>query len=524
MLRLLSVLANGLHSPSQVSAKTDTGNVADRPVLAEEFSGFSAMGKAGNGNEETPGAWYIGQTPENLQPDTPVLLFVPGLNSVAQVFWEDNDMYQTAYQAGYQTAFVQLHDAGGENADMRNNGSLLASKIQEISNHFGGKDITIVAHSKGGVDSQTALTYYGASEYVDNVITLSSPHHGSQLADLAYSSGAGWLADLIGMQGEGTASMQMAYMENFRSMTDSNPDAYRNNYFTLGGTDWGSMFSSNWFGGVYLSGYGPNDGVVTAASSNLPGGIELAIGEWDHSTVRTGMTFSVFESFLAGEHLVDSDDFSIADHQSEAIPPVSNHWVHGGPLGNKEALMVDVEENVENLTLNLLTAEPISKFKITNSSGKKKQANVQQTRLKEGIFKGAYSYTMTIDKPESGKWQLEMRSSKNDNAYLLVANFKTDTYLQTNVAQNFITQDDLYHINMDGDLFDEDTLTATYHVTETGNPQHEKQWTVKGNSNLSQKLNLKKPDTVYNVTVDIAGITNEGNPFKRTIVDSVYAK
>src|SRR5699024_2118798 len=199
------------------------------------------------------------------------LLFVPGLNNVAQVFYEDNDMYETAFDAGYQTAFIQLHDAGGESADMWDNGELLAEKIDEISDHVDGKPITIVAYSKGGVDTQTALAHYGEWDKVDNVITLSSPHHGSQLADLAYSSWAGWLADLIGSQGDGTYSMQMGQMEAFRAIMDEKEHATSNDYYTLGGTGWSGGSGSIWLGGMYLSQYGSNDGVVTAGSSALPG-------------------------------------------------------------------------------------------------------------------------------------------------------------------------------------------------------------------------------------------------------------
>src|SRR5699024_9922089 len=240
-----------------VTAASDQKPQAPKPIfIDEQTSAFSVTGKPGNGNNETPGEWYAGETPPNLIPNAPVLLFVPGLNSAAQVFWEDNDMYQTAYDAGYQTAFIQLYDAGGASADMWQNGELLAAKIQEIAAHFDGKSITVIGHSKGGVDTQAALTYYGAEEYVENVITLSSPHHGSPLADLSYSSWAGWLADMIGSQGEGTYAMQMGYMENFRDETDERPLAYYNHYFTLGGKKWGPVFSSTWFGGTYLSQFG----------------------------------------------------------------------------------------------------------------------------------------------------------------------------------------------------------------------------------------------------------------------------
>ncbi len=521
MLCLSALITVGIYPVSQVSASTKT--VTD-PVRIDSPASFSIMGKGGNGNEETPGTWYLGATPADLQPDAPVLLFVPGLNNVAQIFWEDNDMYQTAYHAGYQTAFVQLYDAGGESADMWNNGRLLAEKITEISNHFGGKDITIVAYSKGGVDSQAALTYYGASDYVDNVITLSSPHHGSQLADLAYSSDAGWLADLIGMQGEGTYSMQMAYMENFRSETDTNPNAYVNDYFTLGGTDWGAVFSSNWFGGMYLSSYGPNDGVVTARSSNLPGGYELAIREWNHATIRTGITFPTFQDYLEGDQLPPASDFSTQTSESESFPPKANQWVHGAPLAKKDVITVNVEEDVEKLTINLLTAKQLSKLKVTNPSGKNAKTNVQQIHLEEGIFKDAVSSALTIENPEAGEWQLELRTNTDDNAYLLVADLKKEPYMQAELIKNFTMQDDLYQLNIDTKHLIEDSLSATYHLTESAKPNNEKKWTVKGKSNLSQQLKLDKANTVYNITVDIEGITNDGHTFKRTIVDSVYGK
>src|SRR5699024_9306831 len=258
----------------------------------------SVSGKADNGHDENPGEWYKGETPPNLQDDAPVLLFVPGLNNVAQIFWEDNDMYETAYEAGYQTAFIQLHDAGGESADMWDNGELLAEKIPEIADHFDGQPITIVAYSKGGVDTQTALTYFDVRTHVDHVITLSSPHHGTELADLAYSWWAGWLADLLGARGEGTYVMQTGYMEDFRARTDQQTYAYDDNEYTLGGTGWNSASAPAWFGGLYLSQYGANDGVVTTTSSALPHGEEIAIGNWDHTSIRTGETFAVFEHYI----------------------------------------------------------------------------------------------------------------------------------------------------------------------------------------------------------------------------------
>lgn len=474
------------------------------------------MGKVGNGNEETPGEWYIGETPDNLVPDSPVLLFVPGLNNTAQIFWEDNDMYQTAYNAGYQTAFIQLYDAGGESANMWDNGRLLADKIQEIANHF-RKDVTIIAFSKGGVDAQTALTYYGASTYVDNVITLSSPHHGSQLADLAYSAGAGWLAELIGAQGEGTYSLQTANMENFRTETDAHPNAYLNDYFTLGGTNWGTMFTPNWFGGIYLSGFGDNDGVVTTTSSNLPGGQELQIGDWSHTTIRTGVTLPHFIDYVAGDHPFDSTQHH--DRNTPINRSLPNHWINGGKLNNKKIVSINIEEHVEKLYLHILTAEQLSYIEITDSVGKPLEKKVEEISVNGGIFQGAVSYRLIIESPQPGKWQLEMSSPSNkENAYLLVANFNSEHYIDQSIQldkHNYVLQ-------LDNRKLQEDRIIATYYLSEAGKPETEKKWTVKGKPNLSQKLPFKKTNTVYNLTIDIEGVTKKGNPFNRTIIDSIF--
>ena len=133
----------------------------------------------------TPGEWFLGQKPANYDENKPPILFVQGRNGNADswygktVYHDINDMYDYALKAGYQTVFIQLYDAAGKgSASQWDNGKLLAQKLEEIYNHF-GKKVNIVAHSKGGIDTQAALVEYGANRFVGNVITLSTPHHGS---------------------------------------------------------------------------------------------------------------------------------------------------------------------------------------------------------------------------------------------------------------------------------------------------------------------------------------------------------
>jgi hypothetical protein len=510
--------------PSTIFASENSNfsiKISDPIPVKQSNPLVTISGKASNGNNETPGEWYIGGTPPNLIPNAPILLFVPGLNNVAQVFWEDNDMYQTAYNAGYQTTFIQLYDAGGASADMWNNGQLLAAKIREISNYFGGKPITVIAYSKGGVDTQTALTYYGAWQYVDNVITLSSPHHGSQLADLAYSSSAGWLASLLGATGDGTYSMQMGYMSDYRSQTDSQPRAYYNDYYTLGGTSWGSAFSSTWYGGVYLSQYGSNDGVVTTASSQLPQGQVLAIGNWNHTTIRTGITFPVFQNYIT-----DNTYFRFRVHESsmQKTSPSYNQWVNGGPLQADKVttIPVTVEDGVQELTLNLMTTTELGKIKLVSPTGEEVIPDIHVNKLEEGVFQGAIQNTITLKTPSDGNWNLYLEANQKD-AYLLVATFKD---VASKIIQTEKTKSNKaslnYQLHVDLNAVREGSLKATYNVTQSNNPANSKTFTAKGKKMLSQILTFSNNHEVYNITIEIEGMTKKGKPFKRTIIDSVY--
>lgn len=482
--------------------------------------GNQVFGKGSNGNSETPGEWYVGDTPENVRPNSPVLLFVHGLNSKAQVWWEGNDMYDTAFHAGFETAFVQLHDAGGASADMWNNGMLLAEKIAEISDHFNGKRITIVAHSKGGVDTQTALSHYGAWQYVDNVITLGSPHHGSQLADLAYSAWAGWLADLIGMKGEGTESMQMGYMENFRSQMDVHPLAYANNYYTLGGTSWGPVFSANWFGGMYLSSYGQNDGVVTAASSRLPFGFEIAVGSWDHSEIRTGTTFHVFQSHLSSNPL--QKDLALNFTRSVRDQPDGNKLVRGGELSADtiEKVMIPIESGNEKVTISLLTADELTHVQLFDPTGKVVSKKINQSINDDGIFSGSIHYNLTIPNPIAGEWVLELQT-KTNNAYVITTHYHSPH--QLNVYKDIVKDEVTYHILSDNRQLAKKNMKATYRITSTNTDEQPQTFTVTGDQNLTQKLKLSKR-TLYNITIDVEGETKVGHKFNRTIIDSVYVE
>jgi len=128
-------------------------------------------------------------------------------------------------QYGLKAAFVQLPSMGST----EDNGMLLKKMIDRITAHFGVPTVSIVAHSKGGMDTERAL--YGHDPYnypypsigyekVDAVYTFGSPLKGSRLADVGSSlswTGIVWIA----MWYTNGYSMTSANVQEFHNWSQS---------------------------------------------------------------------------------------------------------------------------------------------------------------------------------------------------------------------------------------------------------------------------------------------------------------
>ncbi|MDQ7863852.1 hypothetical protein RCO48_30615 [Peribacillus frigoritolerans] len=91
-------------------------------------------------------------------------MFVQGKNGSSTSWYGEteyhgvNDMYTKAYEAGYQTVFVQLHDsAGNGSVSQYANGRLLAQMLSEISNHFGGEKSKYYSSQQRGAQTPKRL-------------------------------------------------------------------------------------------------------------------------------------------------------------------------------------------------------------------------------------------------------------------------------------------------------------------------------------------------------------------------------
>ena len=226
---------------------------------------------------------YYGAEPPGSEA-RPVLLFVHGLGGIASDWWLRHDMYETAYNAGYRTAFVSLNLNGlrGPGNTQWVNARALTVQIYTVAQHYGVPTVDIVAHSKGGVDAQTAIVYFGAARWVRNVFTIATPHHGSEVADLPL---VGWVVELLERLGltsdEALRSVRTDAMRAYRAATDPLAAHQTVRYYTGAGTGGraNNFLSQN---------FGPNDGLVTVTSTRLPGAPDMGTLPLNHFQLLSG--------------------------------------------------------------------------------------------------------------------------------------------------------------------------------------------------------------------------------------------
>ncbi|MDR0269917.1 hypothetical protein [Paenibacillus sp.] len=484
----------------------------------------------------TPGDWFLGSTPPNLDPNKPPIVFVQGKNGTSAGWYGEttyhgtNDMYTKAYEAGYQTVFVQLYDAAGKgSASQYANGELLASILAQISNHFGGKKVNIVAHSKGGPDTQAALIHYGAHAYVGRVITLGSPHHGSHLADLSYSWYASWLASLLGQKDDGTYSLQVGEMARFRSVTDSSENTRKNKYYTVAGTSKGPPFTALALGGLYLSSHGPNDGLVNEWSTQLPYATHLFTDSTiDHDNIRMGSAvFSRIEPYL---RTASTEGATTTINQSMNLDETlkSSELIHGGTLDPND--WVEESFNVDEATkgnIVLYTATDDGEAELISPTGQVYTASflTPSDQGETSLFPSASIQAFELEKMEPGKWTVKMKTKAEKDAYLLISQFDDTEPIELDMPEKAKQEDTNFKIKASKqNKMQESNITLEIHVMdEKGNlvAQSTSKEKLKSAS-LSGELPDVPKSGVYNVSIDVTGERSDGTTFQRSLVQSIY--
>lgn len=129
-------------------------------------------------------------------------------------------------------------------------GDQLAPQIDHILELTGKAKVNIIAHSQGGLDSRFVISTRGYGDRVASLTTISTPHHGTALADRLFDSIPDWtdplvnaIADAIGrtildVQSDSDlrGSLESLSESNMlHSFNPSNPDDPRVEYFSYAG-------------------------------------------------------------------------------------------------------------------------------------------------------------------------------------------------------------------------------------------------------------------------------------------------
>ncbi len=489
-------------------------------------------------NGSGKGRVWVGATPANSE-TKPVVVFVHGLHGSAQSWWGTtgysgvNDMYYIAYGHGYRTAFVSLDDeTGGPASTMWVNGATLNRQLDVILKHFGVTSVNIIAHSKGGVDANSAVIHSGASSKVQNIVTLGSPHHGSELADLAYSWWAEWLSALLGQRDDGTYVLQTSYMRHFRSLTDPRSENADVRFWTAGGTNHGPWFTSLWYGGNYLSRYGPNDGLVTVASSYHPREYRrLFTADLNHDNIRKGS--AVWSDVEPAVHALwrttpptSTEELAPASVAAGEAEP-SNLILRGGQLSEPfERLRLLLEAGVRRITFDLLSNRSDLEVTVVDPQGRRYQADAPVPNA--DVFRGAFHHMTTLPAPEMGEWTVELQGDAG-TAYLLVTTVDSPLEVTVTRAAGVLPEQQIdvevraqAHGQPAPEVVVAVQLTGTSQTPgQSGHMNIQRHVGAQGQGSVTAQLTAPEASGLYGVGITVTGAGPDGSRFERSFPENV---
>lgn len=520
------------------------------------------------------GQIYYGAVPPGGE-QAPVLVFVHGLAGLAKDWWTDqtsaglNDMYLQAYNAGYRTAFVSTNidreqalfcrverrPALGVSAT----GEVLSRQIRLIAEQYQVDQVDIIAHSKGGVDTQSALIEWGAWPYVRHVFTLSSPHQGSILADLLWSPDGFWLSILLGQRDAATYSLRTDQMSAFRQMADASTldDAVR--YYSGAGNFWQSPDSIYELTGAWLQEQpdgGDNDGVVTVASTALHGATPLFVQPWNHAEITLGHnSFPYIDAILRGSQpatpspsptstatstatasptstpspsptstattIPGSTDAArlhlplLARGRAPGIQAASGQAalsseagliLRGGRLNTTAELQFPIEPFARSARFTLLASQPL-KARLLGPDGESIEIGLRQYH-EQPMLAGAMGGSVLARQPAAGSWRLRLEGPPGA-AYLLLVDI--DSPLQVALSQ---TGADV-QATVQGQGRPEVRRVELRALPDRAGPRQGQPLVIVGGPRLRLGGPRSEP---YTASVAVYGETADGHSFERTFV------
>nr|WP_209848926.1 alpha/beta hydrolase [Paenibacillus sediminis] len=471
------------------------------------------------------GDWYTGPVPQGSS-SKPVILFVQGLHSNYGTWTGTDSYYEAAYNAGYRTAFVQLQDADGPGGNMWTNGPVLANVIRKVAAYYGVSTINIIAHSKGGIDAQTALVYYGAAPYVNVVHQLSTPNKGSELADMAYSTWTSWLADILGQKDDAVYSLQTSYMANFRTQTDGKSENSLTKTYMSGGEGDDGIFTSGWFAHAVLP--GEDDGAVSVYSAmGLPYGIQSFTKNISHSAMaKASQTWSLVQpklalatASMAATSAEASTDQTSASVKSTNVEEPGDLILRGGQVEGSTSVSFPLESGIQSAAFNVMTASESTDVTLISPSGIEYRPEAAQADSDpEGIFSKAVKHVFNVDKPEVGEWTLNLTGS--GDAYFLLGKIETSVSTRVKAGKKVFQKGESAGLTVD---FGTRIKGSIKHpgVTKSvpGRAFTPSQNLQETQIDGSVQLPFTAPTEpgVYNLSFDVEGVNDKGEKVTRSV-------
>jgi len=170
--------------------------------------------------------WLMrGKSARAVNVGSPPVLMIHGIYCNAAVWWW---MRRRLARSGLCTVAINLEPLLASIDDFAEQ---LAAQIERVCADTGAAQVALLTHSMGGLVARAYLRRFGERGRVAKVITLASPHHGSELARLAIGTdgeqlrpGNRWLARLNQSERD-TASVPLVSLftwhDNFVAPQDS---------------------------------------------------------------------------------------------------------------------------------------------------------------------------------------------------------------------------------------------------------------------------------------------------------------
>ena len=249
--------------------------------------GDTDTGAGQGGDPDGPGLPDPPSSPGPARSPLPILLLhgAAGFDRIGplEYFFDVADTLERAGHVVFTTEVDPLQTVEVRAAE-------LAAEVDAILDSTGAGRVHLIGHSMGGLDARFLISSLGYGDRVATLTTISTPHLGSRVADIALDilpgvaeEALGFLVDLLAGAAAGSEQdaagqiLQLSEAYAVGTFNPANPDDPRVAYFSVAGVTQVNPFAdplrNDLCDGLLLAGYallatsGPNDGLVTVASA-----------------------------------------------------------------------------------------------------------------------------------------------------------------------------------------------------------------------------------------------------------------